>query len=27
MTLEQKKKVLDAYVPQDHYTKGSYVDA
>ena len=27
MTLEQKKKVLDAYVPQDYFTKGAYIDA
>ena len=27
MTLEQKKKALDAYVPAEYYTKGSYLDA
>ena len=27
MTLDQKKKALDGYNPQDFYTKGMYVDA
>ena len=27
MTLEQKKKALDAYVPAEYYTKGAYLDA
>ena len=27
MTLEQKKKALDAYNPQDYYVKNAYIDA
>lgn len=27
MTLEQKKKQLEAYNPQQYFTKGSYIDA
>ena len=27
MTLEQKKKELDAYVPSDFYKKGCFIDA
>lgn len=27
MTLDQKKKVLDAYNPSDYYTKGCFLDA
>ena len=27
MTLDQKKKALDSYNPQDFFTKGMYVDA
>ena len=27
MTLEQKKKELDAYVPSDYYKKNNYIDA